>query len=78
MLKILNTGISGDTFMTAHPYDMAAKSTDILPYDCPIMTNIFVVDKMDVVVCDGDDKWYSSVDGVVTSANAGQPISALF
>lgn len=75
MLKILNTGISGDTFMTAHPYDMAAKSTDTLPHDCPIMTNIFVVDKMDVVVCDGEDNWYREADKPVA---AGQPISALF
>ncbi len=58
-----------------YPYDMAAKSTDILPSGKPIMATIFVVDKMDVVVCDGNNKWYREADKPVA---AGQPISALF
>lgn len=75
MLNILNTGIAGDVFVTAHPYDMVAKSTDTLPADCPAMTCIFVVDKMDAIVCDGENNWYREADKPVAS---GQPISALF
>lgn len=78
MLKFVNKQIGKAKMPFTVAHEMAAKSTDILPSGSPIMSTIFVVDKMDIVVCDGEDKWYSSVDGIVTSANAGQPISALF
>ena len=75
MVKILNTSITGDIFTTAHPYDLAAKSTDVLPAGCPMMTRLFVVDKMDVIVCDGEDNWYREADN---PKPAGQFISILF
>lgn len=56
-------------------YDMAAKSTDTLPSGCPILSTIFVVDKVDVCFCDGENNWYREADKPVA---AGQPISALF
>ena len=58
-----------------YPYDNAAKSYETLPAGMPIMATIFVVDKMDVVVCDGENNWYREAD---TPVAAGQPISALF
>jgi hypothetical protein len=39
------------------------------------MATIFVVDKMDVVISDGENNWYREADKPVA---AGQPISALF
>ena len=58
-----------------YPYDMAAKSTDILPSDKPIMATIFVVDKMEFIVCDGNNNWYREANRPVA---AGKPISELF
>lgn len=58
-----------------YPYDMAAKSYETLPAGMPIMATIFVVDKMDVVICDGENNWYRRAD---TPVPAGSPISALF
>jgi hypothetical protein len=54
---------------------MAAKSNETLPVGKPIMATIFVVDKMDVVISDGENNWYREADNPVA---AGQPISALF
>ncbi len=58
-----------------YPYDMAAKSHEILPVGKPIMATIFVIDKMDVVISDGENNWYRKAD---TPVPAGSPISALF
>ena len=58
-----------------YPYDMAAKSHETLPVGKPIMATIFVVDKMDVVISDGENNWYREADKPIA---AGQPISALF
>ena len=75
MLITLNKCTNCEGMVTAYPYDMAGKSTDILPADCPVMTTIFVVDKMDIVVSDGENHWYRVAD---VSVAAGQPISTLF
>lgn len=77
---LLNTETTRDDIETAHPFDMGARSEAILPADCPIMSNIFVVDKMDVVFCDGENGWYrtDSDTGEVRTATAGQAISTLF
>ncbi|MBR5862183.1 MAG: hypothetical protein IKZ08_02535 [Bacteroidales bacterium] len=56
-------------------YDIGALSTETLPAGCPIMTTLFVVDKLGVAVCDGNNNWYRKAD---TPVAAGQPISALF
>ena len=61
-----------------HPFEGAARSEATLPAGWPIRSNIFVVDKMDVVMCDGRDTWYRNANGTIKSAAAGQPISALF
>lgn len=55
--------------------DIGATSDETLPYGCPIMSSIFIVDKMDVIVSDGRDNWYREADKPVA---AGQPISSLF
>ena len=57
------------------PYYMAAKSNGVLPSNLPIMAAIFVVDKMDIILCDGENNWYREADKPVA---AGKPISALF
>lgn len=75
MLTIKNGKVVPDKHTKKHPYDIAATSTELLPFDCSIMTSIFVVDKVDVVFCDGNDTWYREADKPVAS---GQPISALF
>lgn len=54
------------------------KSTDIIPKGCSIYTQAFVVDKMNVAICDGNDNWYAQGDSGIVSAVAGQPFSALF
>lgn len=58
-----------------HPYEGAARSGAPLPAGWPIRSSIFVVDKVDVVFCDGNDNWYREADKPVA---AGQPISSLF
>jgi len=61
-----------------HPYEGGARSEATLPSGWPIRSTIFVVDKMDVVMCDGRDTWYRTANGTIKSAAAGQPISALY
>ena len=77
---LLNTETTRDDLETSHPYPLCARSEAILPADCPIMSNLFVVDKMDVVVSDGENGWYRTAPGTkeVKSATAGQAISDLF
>ena len=75
MLTIKNGKVVPDKDTKKHPYDIAARSEELLPFGCSIMTTIYVVDKMDFCVCDGNDQWYSNPDCPVAS---GQPISALF
>lgn len=75
MLKFVNKQIGKAKMPFTVAHEMAAKSTDILPSGSPIMSTIFVVDKMDVVISDGEDHWYREADKPV---DAGQPISVLF
>lgn len=77
MLRKVNTNnyVGMPQIAHAKPYDMAALSTDTLPEGCPILSTIFVVDKVDVVFSDGEGNWYREADKPVA---AGQPISALF
>ena len=75
MIRILNTGTTRMGLKSSFPYDMAAKSTDTLPSDCPIMTTLFVVDKVAVAFCDGEGNWYTDADKPV---KAGRPVSELF
>lgn len=75
MVHLINSGSTIEGLETTYPLELTALSTDTLPADCPIMSTIFVVDKLDVVFCGGDDNWYREAD---TPVAAGQPISALF
>jgi hypothetical protein len=75
MLKFVDKQIGKAKIPFTVSHEMAAKSTDILPAGAPILSTIFVVDKMDVIVCDGENNWYREADKPVAS---GQPISALF
>jgi len=75
MLTIKDGKVVPDKDTTKHPYDIAARSDETLPFGCSINTTIFIIDKMDVCVCDGNDQWYRKADTPVAS---GQPISALF
>ena len=75
--KLVNVTKSSAIFgeRSEQPYDIAAVSSETLPSGCPIMTTIFVVDKIGVAFSDGQDNWYRESDKPVA---AGQPISALF
>lgn len=75
MLKTVNKFVGAPNLPSTQTWDMAGLSTDILPANCPIMSTIFVVDKMDVAICDGEGNWYREAGKPV---KAGQPISALF
>ena len=75
MLTIKNGKVVPDSDKTKHPYDIAARSEETLPFGCSISTSIFIIDKIDVCFCDGNDQWYREADKPVAS---GQPISALF
>jgi len=75
MLTIKDGKVVPDKDTTKHPYDIAARSEERLPFDCSIMTSIFVVDKISVCFCDGNNQWYREADKPVAS---GLPISALF
>lgn len=75
MLTLKEGKVVPDGNKTQHPFDIAARSTELLPAGCVISTSIFVVDKLDFVFCDGEDHWYREADKPVAS---GQPISALF
>lgn len=73
--KILNTSTTDAGLQNSYPYDMAATTKYTLPAGCPIMTTIFIVDKIAVAFSDGEDHWYCDAD---TPVDAGQPVSALF
>lgn len=75
MLTIKDGVVMPDKDKTKHPYDIAAMSDEILPSGCSISTSIFVIDKIAVCFCDGNDNWYRQAGKPVP---AGQPISALF
>lgn len=75
MLTIKDGVVVPDSDTTKHPYDIAARSEETLPFGCSIMTAIFVIDKMGLCYCDGNDQWYREADKPVAS---GQPISKLF
>lgn len=55
--------------------EMFVTSAQIIPKGMRLGARAFVVDKMAVAVCAGDDNWYREPDKPVA---AGQPFSALF
>lgn len=64
-----------DDFDFVTPVEIAVKSWEIMPSGLPIMSSAFIVDKMDVAICDGEDHWYIESDKLF---NAGQPWSVMF
>lgn len=72
------TGQATRNLKRARPLEMASRSEAIAPAGCPIMSQIFVVDKNDVAICDGEDRWYMYVDKEVKHVEAGQPFSDLY
>lgn len=75
MIVILNTGTTRKDFESGYPMELGGNIDDTLPAGCPIMSTLFVVEKMAVVVSNGKDQWYREAD---KPADAGQPISTLF
>ena len=71
--KVVNA--PADSGKSGPPWEIASTSDETLPAGCPILSTIFVVDKVGVCFCDGEDNWYREADKPVA---AGQPISALF
>lgn len=59
-------------------HDIPVVSTEIIPKGCGRYARAFVIDKMDIAICDGNDTWYVGEPGKVVSAKAGQPWSDLF
>lgn len=75
MLKLENGKVVSGPVSSRYEAEIASTSDETLPAGLPVGSTIFVVDKMNVVVCDGKDNWYREADKPV---EAGQPISALF
>lgn len=61
------------------PVELADNIDGIAPAGLPIMSACFIVEKMDVAVCNGRDQWYiTGADSTVKYISAGQPWSDLF
>lgn len=72
------TGPATGNLKRARPLEMASRSEAIAPAGCPIMSHVLIVDKNDVAICDGEDKWYMYKNGENKYVEAGQPFSALY
>jgi hypothetical protein len=75
MAFIVDNSMAGGTYLSVSPVELAMKSTEMLPGNVPARSVIWVTDKMDIAVYDGDGNWYREADKPVA---VGQPISALF
>ena len=75
MFRIVSNGSGGTKLEYFNDDTIAVRTDQILPSGCYIGTSIFIVDKMDVAFCDGNDNWYRDTDKPVA---AGQLVSALF
>lgn len=58
--------------------DLRVTSDQLMPKGMGLGTQVFVIDKMDVAICDGKNNWYAGASGKVTVGQAGQPFSVLF
>ena len=63
---------------TRHAIPIMVNSNDIIPYGLHKGSAVFIIDKMDVAICDGNGNWYLEHDGNVVSATSGTPWSTLF
>lgn len=75
MFRIVSNGSGGTKLDFFNEETIAVTTAQTLPSDCYIGTPIFIVDKLDVAFCDGNDNWYREAGKPVA---AGQPVSALF
>lgn len=58
---------------TRRTWVLPVVSTDVIPKGCPIYTQAYIVDKLNVAICDGKDNWYgNNSSGRIVSASAGQ------
>ena len=64
-----------DDFNFVTPVELAVKSHEIMPSGLPINSSAFIIDKIAVAFCDGEDHWYREAD---KPFDAGQPWSAMF
>lgn len=63
-----------------YPLELADPDVNcIAPAGCPIMSNCFIVEKMDAAISDGKDNWFRiGDDGTVKSIAAGESWAGLF
>ena len=64
-----------DKLRRTQPLKLGCRSEAIAPTGCPIMSEVFIVDKYEVAISDGENRWYMGKDKCV---EAGQPFSGLF
>lgn len=63
----------------SYPVKLGDTINGTAPTGLPIMSTCFIVDKMEVAICDGKDHWCATgSDGVVKSITAGQTWAELF
>ena len=62
----------------SYPVELGDTVDGTAPAGLPIMSTCFIVDKMDVAICDGKDRWYITSGGNVKSIAAGQTWAELF
>lgn len=61
------------------PVELADNIDGTAPAGLPIMSTCFIVEKMDVAICNGRDEWYiTCADGSVKSIGAGKNWAELF
>ena len=77
---ILNTDANGyvTSSRIVNYHDIYVNVDEIIPKGMGKGRAAFIIEKMDVAICDGKDTWYAGSAGNVRSAKAGQPWSALF
>lgn len=64
-----------DEFEFVTPVELSVMSHEIMPHGLPVSSSAFIIDKIEVAFCDGEDHWYLEADKPV---DAGKPWSALF
>ena len=71
-----NGNVTSSRVVTYH--DIYVGVDEIIPKGMAKGRPAFIIEKMDVAICDGKDTWYAGTPGNVRTAKAGQPWSALF
>ena len=71
-----NGNVTSSRVVTYH--DIYVSVGEIIPKGMAKGRVAFIIEKMDVAVCDGKDTWYAGSPNNVRSAKAGQLWAALF